>query len=86
MDIDERQVSIKMITKTSIQWYLDLTAAAGAPLPFKKIHPDRVDCQFEGLDYVISAPTGSFSEPGGGSVLRITPRTNTLVLNFTNNQ
>ena len=86
MDIDERQVSITMITKTTIQWYLDLTAAAGVPLPFKKIHPDRVDCQFEGLDYIISAPTGSFSEPGSSSVLRITPHMNALILNFTNNQ
>ena len=34
------------------------------------------------MKYAITAKQGSFSNPGNGIVFRITPKNNTLILNF----
>ena len=82
MDIDERQISIKVAGGKSINWFLDLATATTATLPFKKISSSRIDCGFEGMDYLIRAVKGSFSEPGDGEVFRITPAKNSVVLDL----
>lgn len=82
MDIDEYQISIKVIGAKSIDWFLDLTTADNAKLPFKMISSSQIDCQFEVMKYVVTAKRGSFSEPGNGIVFRIRPAKNTLILNF----
>lgn len=61
----------------------ELSAADDASLPFKIIHPNRLDCRFENMDYSISVSEGSFSKPNDATVLRITPEKNTaILLNF----
>lgn len=82
MDIDEYQISIKVIGAKSIDWFLDLTTADNAKLPFKMISSSQIDCQFEVMKYAVTAKRGSFSEPGNGIVFRIRPAKNTLILNF----
>lgn len=81
MNIDERQIEMKLVANQTINWFLDLSAA-GVTLPFTKITPRRVDCHFEGMNYSVGAVKGSFSKPENGSVLRIAPEKNTVILNF----
>ena len=82
MDMDERQISIRVGGAKPMIWFLDLTASDSTKLPFIKVSPSWVDCQFEGMDYLITARKGSFSKPGDGVVFRISPDMNSLVLNL----
>jgi len=86
MDIDERQISIKVGGATSMDWFLDLATANNAKLPFKKISSTQIDCQFEVMKYAVTAKMGSFSEPGDGIIFRIRPEKNTLILNLSQRQ
>lgn len=83
IDIDEKQIKMQVTGERPINWFLDLSAASAASLPFKKISPSRIDCRFEEMDYPVVAAKGSFSEPGNGEIFRITPAMNTIVLNLT---
>ena len=82
MDLDERQVDIKIISGKSINRFLDLTSADNAKLPFLKVKPHQVDCKFEGMNYSISAEQGIFSRPDEKIVFRITPNNHSITLNF----
>lgn len=82
MDMDERQIKMKITGVKSIDWFLDLTTASTAKLPFKKVGPQQVNCEFEGMNYLITTLKGSFTKPGDGAVLRITPTMNSLILNL----
>ncbi len=85
MDLDEKQIKMKLEGGKSLNWILDMTAADNASLPYKKISADRMDCRFEGMDYQVKTESGSFSKPGNGAVFRITPEENTIVLNLSGN-
>jgi len=80
--IDERGLKIHLASKYSDNWFLELTAADGANLPFKNITTNRINCEFEGMKYSITSPVGTFSKPGEGTVFRISPQKNSLILNF----
>jgi hypothetical protein len=82
MDMDERQIKIKVVGDQSGDWFLDLTTADNVVLPFKKINPNRIDCQFEGMNYGITTPQGFFSVPDDGKVFRMKPKNGTLILNL----
>lgn len=79
-DIDEQQIGIKMEGNSPTTWFLDLTASEKAALPFREIGPMRIGCQFEGMGYSIRALKGNFSNPGNGTVFRISPDKGTLLL------
>lgn len=64
----------------SFNCFLDLSAAPSATLPFRRISPDIINCQFEGINYSIIAKSGSFTQPGGDVVLRVLPKNNNLIL------
>jgi hypothetical protein len=81
--MDETQIAMKLEGAASLDWFLDLTAADKAALPVKAIAPDRVDCQFKGLNYSLGAEQGTFSKPDGDAVFRITPRANAVILKGT---
>jgi hypothetical protein len=66
----------------SIKWFLDLSTATSANLPFKKISTNKVNCKFEGTDYFITTKAGSFSQPADSIALRIAPANNILILNL----
>jgi len=82
MDIDERKIKISITGAGSVDWFLDLSAADNASLPFKTISPYRLDCRFENMDYSITTTEGSFSKPNDAMALRITPKMNTMILNL----
>lgn len=82
MHIDERQIKMILAGKDSINWFLDLSTAPDAKLPFKKINAHRIDAGFEGRNYFISARKGFFSRPSDNIAFRITPTENMLILNF----
>ncbi len=82
VDIDERQLKMKIESSKSNKWFLDLTTADNATLPFKKINAKQVDCEFEGMNYFIKAEKGRFSKPGSGVVFRMTPEDNSVTLNL----
>ena len=82
IDIDERQVKMKVDGQKPINWFLDMTTADNMKLPFQRINPSRIECQFEGMNYSITATKGLFSKPDENVVFRITPVKNNLILNL----
>jgi len=82
MNLDERQIKTKIVTRKSINWFLELTTSHNLKLPFIKVEPHHVDCKFEGINYSITALQGNFSKPNEGVVFRIIPNNNSLVLTF----
>ncbi len=82
MDLDERQIKMEIINGKSIDWFLELIASNTAKLPFLKVRPKRVDCNFEGINYSVTALQGNFSKPDEEIVLRIIPNDNSLILKF----
>ena len=61
IDLDERQIKMKIVTGESIDWFLELTASDNSKLPFLKVKPNSVDCKFEGINYSVTALQGTFS-------------------------
>jgi hypothetical protein len=82
MDIDEQQIKMQVTGGKSINWFLDLTAAPGAILPFTTISPASAGCRFEEMNYSVTAANGTFSKPNDSTIFRITPHLNTVVLNL----
>lgn len=82
MDIDEKFTKINLVSKNTVKWFLDLSAADGIQLPFTKITPHQVDCLFEKMNYAVKTSKGSFSKPTDSTVIRISPEKNMIVLNF----
>jgi hypothetical protein len=82
IDMTEGEMKIKVEGGQSLNWYLDLTTDAKANLPFKKINPQQVNCQFDGMNYSVVTTKGSFSTPAG-TVFRVTPGEGQIILDFT---
>ena len=82
IDIDEQQIKMKFKGSKFITWFLELNAADKAKLPFKRITPTQVYCEFEGMRYHVKALKGSFFELHNAGVFRIAPQNNTLILNL----
>lgn len=82
MDIDEQKIGISIPGTEAGSWFLDLSAAGNASLPFKTIDPGTVHCQFENWDYMVTIGKGRFSKPNDSTVLRITPDSNAVILNL----
>ncbi|MCB8933004.1 MAG: hypothetical protein H6534_06130 [Chthonomonadaceae bacterium] len=60
-------------------WFLELTTAEGARLPFAQVEPKRLTCKFRGAAYRIEAVRGSF-RAGRGAALRIVPEAGRIAL------
>lgn len=82
MDIDEKQISINIKGGKALNWYLDMTTAEKAALPFKAVNSNKIDCSFEGMDYSVTAIKGTFSKPDDQTVFRITPKNNAVQINL----
>lgn len=85
MHIDERKTEMVIMGKP-LNWFLDLSTASDAKLPFKKISANRIGCEFQGKKYSISASKGFFSKPSDSIAFRISPLGNRLVLYFAGTQ
>lgn len=82
LDVDERSVTIRRRGGLPLPWFLDMTTAPGAALPFTAISPRRIDSRFMGRDYEVVAEEGLFSEPGSGIVFRLRPENDRIRLRF----
>ena len=79
--MNENGFSVSAETTSSLNWFLDLTTAQNAELPFITIHPQKVECRYLNTNYIVEADKGSFSLPDD-VVFRITPDNNIIALNF----
>ncbi|WP_428329869.1 hypothetical protein [Mucilaginibacter sp.] len=82
VDMDEREIKMKVTGAKQVDWFLDLAVADKAKLPFTKINRKQVICSFEGMNYFLKASTGYFEKQGAGSVFKIYPEKGTLTLNL----
>ncbi|MDH4271583.1 MAG: hypothetical protein OEW18_06360 [Candidatus Aminicenantes bacterium] len=82
IELDENKTEMRMEGETSIDWFMELTTAGDAKLPFEKISPQEIHCRFKGMDYEVTVGRGLFSEPGHGIIFRIEPEDNVITLNL----
>lgn len=82
MEIDEQKINMHLKGNNKLNWFVDLTTAANADLPFKKINPTKINCEFEGMKYSIDLEEGLFSKPNEGTVFRISAKKNSIILNL----
>jgi hypothetical protein len=80
MDLDEQNMAIHFTGNQSINWFLELTTASDAVLPFKKISAHKIDAEFDGMNYSVVAKSGSFVKPGAKAVFTIQPENNNVIL------
>ena len=86
IDMDEQQIKMEIENDKPVVWYLDLATSDKITLPFKKINADKVDCEFEGMKYAVKAAKGSFSKLNDGTIFRIKPQENTVILNLVSSE
>lgn len=82
IDLTENTVRMQLITAKNIQWFLDLTVAKTAKLPFTHLNTKSLECSFEGLKYLVKTKEGDFSKPANGSAFRISPQSNSILLDL----
>jgi hypothetical protein len=82
IDLDEQQVSMKLVSNKTVDWFFDLNAPKKGTLPFQKVEPKLIRCSFEKMQYAISAKAGTFADPGNGVVFRMRPQANAISLVF----
>ncbi|HKI88978.1 MAG TPA: hypothetical protein VKA38_08130 [Draconibacterium sp.] len=80
--MDENGFIISCENTPRLNWFLDLTTAQNANLPFTTIHPRKVECRYLETNYTVEASRGTFSLPGEHVVFRVTPEDNRIILNF----
>jgi hypothetical protein len=80
--LTERKMNLTIAGGGKLTWWLELTTAEGARLPFESINTQRVDCGFEGMKYTVRAEQGACSKPEDGAVLRIQAVNNIITLGF----
>ena len=68
MDIDERKIKMDIPGEKSFNWFLNLTTALAANLPFNKISPHLVNCSFQNMSYTVTTTKGIFSTPNDSTV------------------
>ncbi|WPV01124.1 hypothetical protein SNE26_05010 [Mucilaginibacter sp. cycad4] len=82
IDLNEKQLSMKLVSTYVDNWYFDMTTAPGVKLPFEAIQNKQINCRFEGTPYIFKATKGIFSEPGNGTVFRLRPQANTIAFDL----
>lgn len=79
--VNERFCEISMEGSKTKDWFLDLSTGETARLPFMSITPKRVDCRFDDMAYHVTTDSGRFLKTKG-SVFRVKPDKNKIILNF----
>ena len=82
IDFNERGIKMKLESKTSVNWFLDMSTAGRVTLPFTKIGSNRIECKFKGLNYHVDVNKGFISVPGKEIVYRLTPEKGIIKLDF----
>jgi len=81
IDMDERQMTIKTEGGKAVDWLLVLTVPGQAKLPFTNISSKKVNCNFQGMDYAVSAIKGAFTQTDS-AVFKIVPENGGVVLDL----
>jgi hypothetical protein len=91
IDVDERQLRMHMEPPfgsapaggpAPTAWWLELTTASRAALPFTHIDPHVANARFHGTAYSVRVTSGQFVQPAGDAVFRITPEKQSIVLDL----
>jgi len=82
VSLDEGSITMNLKSKNKIEWYLEMNAANKVKLPFKKISSNRLDCQFEGMDYFVTTGKGIMTESADKKGFRITPEQNMVIIDL----
>lgn len=82
IELSEKKMTTQVKIPLPVNWFFDLTAAEGVQLPFGAMGTKQIDCNFEGMPYIIRIKKGSFSKPSKGAVLRMNPEKNIIQLSF----
>ncbi len=83
IDLKEKSVVVKFKGKSLTGWFLDFNATNRNDLPITGIQTDHTDYLFENHPYQLKAIKGSFEKPSNGSVFRIKPQADALMLKMT---
>jgi len=88
MTFDQDKVSMKCISKDQpkLKWYLEMSVASGAKLPFTGITKSTINAQEKSFDYHVSCKGGSFVDckDASGKIFRIEPNRKEISLLFKN--
>lgn len=82
IDMDEKQMAIKVDENETLTWFLELTTKENAELPFEQISDKQINCSFNGMSYSVVCKQGGFKERKNDSVLSVEPKKNQLRLDF----
>lgn len=82
MEFNEHEWRMELKTSEKLDWYLDLSTAKGIDLPIRKIEGKAVSYHFEGMDYAFKAHSGIFTIPEKGTVWRLKPEQDKIVLDL----
>ena len=80
MDMKEDRLTIKCKTDPGKDWFLDLYVAENAKTPLQQLSSNYVLYQFDGHAYRLVALQGSFEKVANGSLYRIKPAGQTIIL------
>lgn len=86
MEVNEKECTIKLNAANKADWFLELSASESAKLPFTKISPNIITCEFEKMNYQVKTEKGSFSKSPKGGTIRIQPDKNVLIMDFSGNK
>ena len=82
IDIDEQKMVMELESKDPVNWFFDLDKADNASSHFRTIGPQKIICEFKGMNYDVTAVKGAFSQPEDEIVFRMSPEKNKLALDF----
>jgi hypothetical protein len=83
IDLKEKSIEVKLKGKPLAGWFLDFNATNRQNLPLTDIKADHMDYVFDNHPYQLVATKGSFEKPSNGSVFRIKPQGETIILKMT---
>lgn len=78
----EDQIYISLTGNTSLDWFLDFSAAENKELPFTNISNKDISATFEGMHYKMIAEQGSFEKGTNQKFFRIIPNKQKMILSF----
>lgn len=82
LEIDEENVDIQLKGNKYLNWFLDLSSAPNKKLPFKNIYPENIECEFEGVTYLIHLENGVFWKPNETTDFRISAQKNSIKMHL----
>jgi len=82
IDIDETGIRMDLQDAAPTNWFLDLTTAQKADLPFTAITPESVKARFKNRGYAMVFQRGTLSKPNQDVVFRVKPAENALEMAF----